>query len=133
MERFFNTAGPNNLGDSYTLNPLTRLDLEDVLTLISHKRYFVLQALQLLLQCFLQRIVNVGSYIDREYGLSRGRTNLHMGRVGSVDEGHFIIFDAHSKKHGKSVSGTNLTPIKPILSLRGACNKIWASSHLFPA
>ena len=31
---------------------------------------------QLLLQCFLQRIINGGGYIDREYGLGRGRTDL---------------------------------------------------------
>ena len=89
---------------------------------------------QLLLQAFLQRVVNGGGYIDREYGLGRGRTDLlirkpltdhyggpfqrvvlelkirrnslektiedglrqtweYMDRAGSVDEGHFIIFD----------------------------------------
>ena len=31
---------------------------------------------QLLLQAFLQRVVNGGGYIDREYGLGRGRTDL---------------------------------------------------------
>lgn len=89
---------------------------------------------QLLLQAFLQRIVNGGGYIDREYGLGRKRTDLlirkplsenyggpvqrvvlelkirrgdldkviekgleqtveYMDIVGSVDEGHLIIFD----------------------------------------
>ena len=89
---------------------------------------------QLLLQAFLQRIVNGGGYIDREYGLGRRRTDLlirkpltdgyggpvqrivlelkirrgslgtiieqglkqtwaYMDAVGSVDEGHLIIFD----------------------------------------
>lgn len=31
---------------------------------------------QLLLQAFLQRVVNGGGYIDREYGLGRGRTDI---------------------------------------------------------
>ena len=31
---------------------------------------------QLLLQAFLERVVNGGGYIDREYGLGRGRTDL---------------------------------------------------------
>jgi len=31
---------------------------------------------QLILQAFLQRVVNGGGYIDREYGLGRGRTDL---------------------------------------------------------
>ena len=94
---------------------------------------------QLLLQAFLQRIVNGGGYIDREYGLGRKRTDLlirkpltdgyggpvqrivlelkikrgaiehlideglaqtaeYMDMVGSVDEGHLIIFDRDSSK-----------------------------------
>ena len=94
---------------------------------------------QLLLQAFLQRIVNGGGYIDREYGLGRKRTDLlirkpltdgyggpvqrivlelkikrgaiepliaegleqtaeYMDLVGSVDEGHLIIFDRDSSK-----------------------------------
>ena len=44
MERFFNTAGPNIPEDSYTIDPLKRFDLEDILTLIRQKRYFVLHA-----------------------------------------------------------------------------------------
>ena len=44
MERFFNTAGPNQPDDSYTLDPLSRFDLGEILTLIRQKRYFVLHA-----------------------------------------------------------------------------------------
>ena len=44
MERFFNTAGPNQPEDSYTIDPLKRFDLDDILTLIRQKRYFVLHA-----------------------------------------------------------------------------------------
>ena len=43
MEKFFNTAGPQT-PDSYTIAPLTRFDLEDILTLIRQQRYFVLHA-----------------------------------------------------------------------------------------
>ena len=94
---------------------------------------------QLLLQAYLQRIVNGGGYIDREYGLGRKRTDLlirqpltdgyggpyqrivlelkilrgaleptiekglqqtaeYMDIVGSVDEGHLIIFDRSQSK-----------------------------------
>ena len=44
MERFFNTAGPNRIEDNYTIDPLTRFDLEDILMLIRQKKYFVLHA-----------------------------------------------------------------------------------------
>ena len=44
MERFFNTAGPNIATDSYTIDPLSRFDLDEIMTLIRQKRYFVLHA-----------------------------------------------------------------------------------------
>ena len=43
MEKFFNTAGPQT-ADSYTIEPLSRFDLEDILLMIRQKRYFVLHA-----------------------------------------------------------------------------------------
>ena len=48
--------------------------------------------LQLLLQAFLQRIVNSGGRIEREYGLGRGRTDLllvwpHGGASGAAGAG----------------------------------------------
>ena len=44
MERTFNTAGPQIVEDNYTIDPLSRIKLEDVLMLIRQKRYFVLHA-----------------------------------------------------------------------------------------
>ena len=44
MERFFNTAGPMIPEDHYYIDPLTRLDWEDIQRLIRDKRYFVLHA-----------------------------------------------------------------------------------------
>ena len=44
MERFFNTAGPNQPEDNYTIDPLKRFDLDDILSLIQRKRYFMLHA-----------------------------------------------------------------------------------------
>ena len=44
MERFFNTAGPMIQEDHYCIDPLTRLDWDDVQRLIRDKRYFVLHA-----------------------------------------------------------------------------------------
>ncbi len=42
--KFFNTAGPVNCEDHYCLPPLMRFNLEDVLSLIAQKKYFVLHA-----------------------------------------------------------------------------------------
>ena len=42
--RSFNTTGPVNSTDHYCIPPLERLDLDDVLTLVRTKKYFVLHA-----------------------------------------------------------------------------------------
>ena len=42
--RFFNTEGPVVAADHYCIDPLARLDLEEVLMLIGWKKYFVLHA-----------------------------------------------------------------------------------------
>ena len=44
MERFFNTAGPNRPEVEYTINPLSRFDLNDIMALIQQGKYFVLHA-----------------------------------------------------------------------------------------
>ena len=42
--RFFNNAGPVKCTDHYCLNPLQRIDLPEIETLIAQQRYFVLHA-----------------------------------------------------------------------------------------
>ncbi len=144
MERYFNTAGPIRKEDHYCIDPLHRVDLEEILLWIAQKKYFVLHAPRqagktslllalmeltyttqiqitqeahwytgadgrldmdklltafqdffrkhfdvwiesfdyreagphLLLQAFLQRLVNSGGRVDREYGFGRMRTDL---------------------------------------------------------
>ena len=44
MERFFNTAGPMIPDEHYCIDPLTRLDWDEIRRLINNKRYFVLHA-----------------------------------------------------------------------------------------
>lgn len=44
MYRFFNTAGPNIIRDHYTVPPLERFELAEVLMLIAQKKYFILHA-----------------------------------------------------------------------------------------
>lgn len=44
MERFFNTAGPIRKDKHYCIDPLERIDMERILTLIRQEKYFVLHA-----------------------------------------------------------------------------------------
>jgi len=44
MEKFFNTAGPVKKEDNYCLDPLKRINLEEIEQLIAQKKYFILHA-----------------------------------------------------------------------------------------
>ena len=44
LERFFNTAGPMIREDHYCIDPLTRVDWEEIRRMIHNKRYFVMHA-----------------------------------------------------------------------------------------
>ena len=44
MERFFNTAGPQKPDINYSVDPLSRFNLDEILSLINLQRYFVLHA-----------------------------------------------------------------------------------------
>ncbi len=42
--KFFNTAGPVNQEEHYKLDPLSRFNMEEIMLLISQKKYFILHA-----------------------------------------------------------------------------------------
>jgi len=42
--RFFNTAGPTNAKDHYCIDPLSRINIDDIMMLIEQRKYFVLHA-----------------------------------------------------------------------------------------
>src|SRR6056297_164934 len=44
MEKFFNTAGPIIREDHYCIDPLKRINKDEIMTLIAKKRYFILHA-----------------------------------------------------------------------------------------
>ena len=63
---------------------------------------------QLLLQAFLQRVVNGGGRIEREYGLGRGRTDLlivyrGVGHVSRPRRQCLDRFDGHWISRGKAL------------------------------
>ena len=43
MEKFFNTAGPQKLEINYCIDPLSRFNLDEILSLIRQQCYFVFQ------------------------------------------------------------------------------------------
>jgi predicted AAA+ superfamily ATPase len=44
LEKFFNTAGPSKEDLNYMVDPLRRIDYEEVSALVATQRYFVLHA-----------------------------------------------------------------------------------------
>ena len=44
MEKYFNTEGANIIGEAYSLDPLKRIDMDEIETLIHRKKYFVMHA-----------------------------------------------------------------------------------------
>jgi predicted AAA+ superfamily ATPase len=42
--KFFNTAGPVNRDNHYKIDPLTRWNMDEILTLIEQEKYFILHA-----------------------------------------------------------------------------------------
>ena len=106
--RFFNTEGPVRAEDHYCIPPLERIDLDAVLELVRGKHCFVLHAPrqtgktqrfdqyreagpQLLLQAYLQKVVNGDGRVEREYALGRGRVDLLLLWPHGGRERRFVV------------------------------------------
>lgn len=100
MERFFNNAGPSVAGDHYMVDPLQRINVTEVDSLISQKRYFVLHAprqtgkttcLLALMQWLNERekyacvYVNIEGAQAARHDVARGMTALTHALVDSVE------------------------------------------------
>lgn len=82
MEKQFNTAGPCKADLHYMLDPLKRIDLEEMLHLIQQQRYFILHAprqsgkttsLLALVDYLNQQGQYLALYVNVEGGKRRGR------------------------------------------------------------
>ena len=94
MERFFNTAGPQKPDINYTIDPLSRFDLDDILTLIRKPLtdHYGGPVQRVVLELKIKR-GSLDTLIDE--GLRQ--TSDYMDIAGPVDEGHLIIFDRTGK------------------------------------
>ena len=85
--RFFNTEGPVRAEDHYSIPPLSRFDLDDLLTLIQRKKYFVLHAPRqtgkTTALLALRDLLNEGAAGD----LRCVYANLEVGQAGREDTG----------------------------------------------
>jgi hypothetical protein len=98
MKRYFNTAGPIIPEDHYHIAPLTRLDLEDVLSLIEQKKYFVLHApRQTGKTSFLRSLM---AYINKEGTYTCLHINVESAQAAreNVKDGILSILDTLAEK-----------------------------------
>ena len=94
MIKFFNTAGPVNPQDHYTLPPLSRLDLDELLLLIEQKKYFVLHAPRQTGKTSL--LLALMEYLNRgdEYTCLYANIETAQTARSNVDQGLFEIVRA---------------------------------------
>ncbi len=85
--KFFNTAGPNQTDIHYTLNPLSRWNLDEILSLIEARKYFILHAprqtgktsCMLSLMKYLNKEGKYNALYVNIEGAQAARENVHRG------------------------------------------------------
>ena len=114
MFPYFITAGPCVPGEHNMLPPARRS--QQVLQLIEERKYFTEAGPHLMRMAFLQRVVNSGGRIEREYGLGRGALDLMILGLGH-EPGHFDYLcprSRHSREGGNPAnSATSATSGPP--------------------
>ncbi|MDJ0837382.1 MAG: ATP-binding protein [Acidobacteriota bacterium] len=116
--KFFNTAGPVMFEDHYSLDPLGRIDLDELMFLIQQKKYFVLHAPRQtgktsMLLALMRKLNNEGNYrclyvnveaaqADRENVGSAMRTILSM--IGK--HAKMFLDDDYPEKHRAEIHQT---------------------------
>ncbi|MCL2779211.1 MAG: ATP-binding protein, partial [Polyangiaceae bacterium] len=87
MIRHFNTAGPNQPAEHYSIDPFTRIDWPEIQQLIDAKKYFVLHAPRqtgktTLLQAIVDRLNGEGRYETMRFSVQSAqaaRDDIAMG------------------------------------------------------
>ena len=79
MSRFFNTNGPIKKEKHYNIDPLSRIDINEILSLIEQEKYFVLHAPRQTgktsyLLALMEYLNRQGKYKCLIYGLPTGYT-----------------------------------------------------------
>jgi len=137
MEKFFNTAGPIIKEDNYCIDPLKRINKDEIMTLIAKKRYFILHAPRqtgktsslLALQDYINKEGRYKClYVNIETAQT-ARSNVAKGMkaiISSLDFANTITFDEHFFNQflmdGVDKYGEN-DVLKRILSLWSINNK----------
>ncbi len=96
--KFFNTAGPVNQEEHYKIDPLSRWDTEEILTLIDQKKYFLLHAPRQTgkTSCLLA----LRDYLNKEGKYDCVYANFELGQMARNDvfEGvHAVLAELHGR------------------------------------
>lgn len=128
MERFFNTAGPNIAADNYTLDPLRRFDLDEILTLIGNKRYFVLHAPRQTgkTSCMLA----LRDYLNERDDYIAVYANVEAGQAARNDVETVITGVCETIAYRTSTIVGNQAPIKLLSEVKGASSSTMLTTYL---
>jgi len=94
MERYFNTAGPVRQEMHYCIDPLSRIDLDGILSLIRQQKYFVLHApRQTGKTSYLHALME---HLNRDGQYAALYTNLEMAQAarGDINKGMEAVLRA---------------------------------------
>ncbi|MGK5093219.1 AAA-like domain-containing protein [Deltaproteobacteria bacterium TL4] len=137
--RFFNTSGPVNPEDHYSLSPLSRFDLKNILALIEQKKYFVLHAPRQTgkTSCLLA----LRDYLNQTGNYHCLYVNVEAGQAAreNVQEAMSAILSSFASKAQDLEGITELqTQWKNILDTVGAYNalnetlRVWTQAQTLP-
>ncbi|MBR1725601.1 MAG: AAA-like domain-containing protein [Muribaculaceae bacterium] len=128
MERYFNTAGSNVPSMQYTLDPLSRLDLDEILTLIRQGKYFGLHA---------PRLSGKTSYLLalRDYLNERGDyiavyVNVEGGQAARNDVLTVISGACETIGHRTAAVIKDQTPIQLLEQIKSVSSSAMLTSYL---
>jgi len=118
--KFFNTAGPVNQDDHYKIDPLSRWNMDEILTLIEQKKYFILHAPRQTgkTSCLLA----LRDYLNKEGRYNCVYANFELGQMARNDvfEGVRSIL---SELHGRIINTFKIElpfTVNDILDANGA-------------
>ncbi len=113
---FFNTAGPNEPESNYCVDPLSRLDMEELVLLVDQAKYFVLHAPRqtgktTCLKAFVDYLHKEGRYRACYFNVEAGQASRD-----NKEEAFRVILSQIASRADDAESPRLLEFIKPILS-----------------
>lgn len=123
--KFFNTAGPVNQPDHYKVDPLNRWNLEEILSLIEQKKYFILHAPRQTGKT--SSMLALQEYLNQEGKYLAIYANFEVGQAArnNVEEGIKAIISNLEDRLSKLLKSFSFNSISQIIQEKGYANALF--------